>query len=145
MCSMPLCADDLFFVIQKHSISWDLIFWLLVLVSVLFVYCSESVLLCYEFKTIPHFVFYQIQGIWPNFKVLDTLELIFMLPRMYKSISVLLHVAISSDHYYSLKMLSLNWVCISVFFAKIKSDVHRHVDLHLSFNLIHLSMCLFLL
>lgn len=46
MCSVPLCADDLFFVIQKHSISWDLIFWLLVLVSVLLVYCSESFFYC---------------------------------------------------------------------------------------------------
>ena len=44
---------------------------LMFFVSVLLVSCSESLSCASVFKTLPYFLFYQIQGIWPYVEVLD--------------------------------------------------------------------------
>ena len=106
------------------------IYWLLILVPVLMVFCSESLfllLMSLRLFTVLSFIMFSVSGFM--IRSLNSLKLSFVQGNKYGSIWILQHAIIQFDQYHLLKMLSY-FQC--VFFYKKKSGVHCYVDLYLN-------------
>lgn len=103
-------------------------------------YAVQKVCSCVkEFKTIPHFLSYQIQGTWLHFEALYPSGVLYRVINM--DLFIFLHTIIHFNQYYLLKMLSF---CSSVYYlAKIRSFRHMNSRSVTSIWL-HWSMCLVL-
>ena len=109
--------------------------------SALLVSCSENLFLCNEFKAVPLFLFYQMEGICS----LIHLDLTFEQDNTFGSIVILLHAAVQCDQHHLMKMLSfIKCNFLDSLFLK-KSGFHRGVNFcpDFQFNSIDHGVCFY--
>ena len=104
---------------------------LIVLMPVLSVFCLESLFLWHVFKTIPHFLLYQIQVFSSVLRSLIHLKLSFVQGDKFRPIWILPCTAIQFDQHYLLKMPCF----VQHVFLSSLSKI-RYVDLYMSCDIL---------